>query len=339
MYFLRSLFCGAAFFLALALPLYCGVAPGRTTYVITDGSRVLVHTTDATDPAAVLGEAGLELSGGDTYTTRSSAGTAEIRIRRSQTIYIDYYGERIQTCSTGETVDALLSRLHLNVDSGDLISASRSSRTHDGMKLTVARVLRQEQTYSAVIPHDTCYCTDPTLPAGTEKVLIPGVDGELRCTAMVTYVNHEETERKVLDETVTRQPVAALIAVGTAVSTVPPEKTAPVITDTTITLPTGEVLTYDGVITSLATAYCDKGLTATGTQARVGAIAVDPRVIPYGTRMFIMSADGEYVYGIATAEDCGNLEHIVGTRIDLHFDTYAQCRAFGARDCLVYFLS
>lgn len=112
----------------------------------------------------------------------------------------------------------------------------------------------------------------------------------------------------------------------------------PVIGDGTITLPTGEVLTYTGVITSSATAYCDKGRTATGTEARVGAIAVDPRVIPYGTRMFIISADGEYIYGIATAEDCGSLDHIVGTRIDLHFDTLAECIQFGNRDCFVFFL-
>ena len=51
-----------------------------------------------------------------------------------------------------------------------------------------------------------------------------------------------------------------------------------------------------------------------------------------------MSADGEYIYGIATAEDTGSREHIVGTRIDLHFDTRRECIQFGARDCLVYFL-
>ena len=106
-----------------------------------------------------------------------------------------------------------------------------------------------------------------------------------------------------------------------------------------IRLPTGEVLTYSNEITSLATAYCDKGLTATGTQARVGAIAVDPECIPYGTRMFIVSMDGEYIYGIATAEDCGSKAYIYDTRIDLHFDTYQECRQFGARWCKVYFLS
>ena len=116
-------------------------------------------------------------------------------------------------------------------------------------------------------------------------------------------------------------------------------ETLPVIGNGLIRLPTGEVLTSSKVISSLATAYCNKGLTATGTQARVGAIAVDPEYIPYGTRMFIMTKDGEYIYGIATAEDCGSKQFIYGTRIDLHYDTEAECIQFGARMCWVYFLS
>ena len=135
-----------------------------------------------------------------------------------------------------------------------------------------------------------------------------------------------------------RGSISQIIAVGTG--PVQEESEArPIIGDGIIRLPTGEVLTYSKVMTSLATAYCTKGRTATGTQARVGAIAVDPEVIPYGTRMFIVSKDGAYVYGIATAEDCGSKDHIYDTRIDLHFDTYEECINFGARYCRVYFLS
>ena len=105
-----------------------------------------------------------------------------------------------------------------------------------------------------------------------------------------------------------------------------------------IILPTGDVLTYRNEITSLATAYCDKGKTATGTQARVGAIAVDPEVFPYGTRFYIQTRDGEYIYGIATAEDCGSKEFIYGSRLDLYFDTRRECIQFGARSCDVYIL-
>ena len=197
-------------------------------------------------------------------------------------------------------------------------------------------ILQQEQCYARMLPYDTVICGAPDLPEGTEKVLREGEYGESLCRDLVTYTNGEETGRIPLEEKVTVQPVSRVVARGTGEPEI--RDTKPVIGEGRILLPTGETLTYSKVITSLATAYCDKGLTATGTQARVGAIAVDPEVIPYGTRMFIVSKDGEYIYGIATAEDCGSKDHIYDTRIDLHFDTYEECRQFGARYCRVYFL-
>ena len=76
--------------------------------------------------------------------------------------------------------------------------------------------------------------------------------------------------------------------------------------------------------------------TATMTVVHIGTIAVDPRVIPYGTRMFIVSNDGEYIYGVSTAEDCGGA--IKGKRIDLYYPTLWECNQFGVRDCTIYFL-
>jgi 3D (Asp-Asp-Asp) domain-containing protein len=91
----------------------------------------------------------------------------------------------------------------------------------------------------------------------------------------------------------------------------------------------------------LGSAYSryDKGcgtITCTGTTVHTGTVAVDPRVIPLGTRMFIVSADGEYVYGIATAEDTGS--SIKDARVDLYFHTQAECFQFGMRDVIIYFL-
>ena len=81
----------------------------------------------------------------------------------------------------------------------------------------------------------------------------------------------------------------------------------------------------------------DARLTYTGTAVRVGSVAVDPRYIPYGTRMFIVSDDGCYIYGLSVAEDCGGA--IKRDRIDLYFPTYDECIQFGRRNCTIYFLS
>ena len=322
--------------LLLAVLLLSQTVFAETTYVITDGSRILVYTTTATDPETILDEAGLALGADDTYTIQANDGSSEITVQRSQTITLNHYGKEMEVTSLGETVEALLTRLNLPWGEDDVISAALDQETFDGMELTVSSVIQKEQVYTGTVPYETVYRDDAALPAGETVLVTEGVNGTSTCTALVTYINGEETERTLLSEKITIQPVSEVIAIGTGESVT--ASSLPVIDENTITLPTGEVLPYTKVITSLATAYCDKGLTATGTQARVGAIAVDPRRIPYGSRLFIMSTDGEYIYGVATAEDTGSREHIVGTRIDLHFDTRRECIQFGARDCLVYFL-
>ena len=322
--------------LLLAVLLLSQTVFAETTYVITDGSRILVYTTTATDPETILDEAGLALGADDTYTIQANDGSSEITVQRSQTITLNHYGKEMEVTSLGETVEELLTRLNLPWGEDDVISAALDQETFDGMELTVSSVIQKEQVYTGTVPYETVYRDDAALPVGETALVTEGVNGTSTCTALVTYINGEETERTLLSEKITIQPVSEVIAIGTGESVT--ASSLPVIDENTITLPTGEVLPYTKVITSLATAYCDKGLTATGTQARVGAIAVDPRRIPYGSRLFIMSTDGEYIYGVATAEDTGSREHIVGTRIDLHFDTRRECIQFGARDCLVYFL-
>lgn len=138
---------------------------------------------------------------------------------------------------------------------------------------------------------------------------------------------------------VTTQPAPTEPAPVVPTPTEPKEEGMPVIGDGIIITPDGETLTYTGVMKGIATAYScngEPGITYTGTEARVGAIAVDPTVIPLGTRMYIVTDDGEYIYGIATAEDIGGA--IKGKKVDLYFNTFDECWIFGIRDITIYFL-
>lgn len=325
--------------LVLALLALISQAALAKTYVVTDGDRVVTYTTFASEPETVLEQLGLSLNQNDTYTTQAVEGAAAITVCRAQKITVHYHGQTTLVTSFGETAGELLSRLGLDVTGEDVVSHGLEEETYDGMELRVDRPEILRQVYTAAIPHPVSRCSDPTLPVGTEAVLTPGSDGEMRCTAEITYLGGQEAGRQVLSETVTRQPVAEIIAVGTGSAPAASEK--PVIADGRITLPTGEVLTYTRTDTVRATAYThtDRGcdtVTATGTRVHRGTAAVDPRFIPYGTRMFIVSSDGSYVYGIAAAEDCGG--DIKGDRMDLYLPTHAQCTAFGRRVCTVYFL-
>ena len=333
--------------LALLLPVLLALVLIRQTafaktYVITDGERVVTYTTFATDPAEVLNQAGLTLDENDTYTTQTGEGVEEITICRSQRVTVCYHGEETVVTTFGETAGELLSRLNLEVGEYDVLSHTPDTLLDDGMALRVDSVIKRQESYTSTLPHETLLCNDASLPTGTREVLTEGVDGEMLLTADVLYVNGEETERAVLSETVTKAPVTEVVAVGTGEIPESADPDAmPVIAGGYITLPTGEVLTYTGSATIRATAYthtdagCDM-TTYTGTTVHKGTVAVDPRYIPYGTRMFIVSNDGEYVYGIAVAEDCGG--DIKGDRMDLYFPTFDECIQFGRRVCTVYFL-
>ena len=339
----------------------------KNTYLINDGGRVLIHTTYATDPAEVLDEAGLELGKDDIFTTQSGLGMSEITVQRKQLVTVIHGDKTLQVVSYGESVESLLSRMDLILGSTDVVSVPLDSATYDGMQITIAQAAEMEQTYTTAIPYKTVYCYDASLEDGEEQVLTAGVEGQLLCTATVSYVDGKEVNRIVTSQVVTRQPVDEVIAIGTYVeqpeiipmptepkptepvpsqpSPVAPtptdkvEEGMPIIGDGVITTAAGEVLTYTQKLDCVATAYsCDgvPGYTFSGTPARVGAIAVDPTFIPLGTRMFIMTNDGEYIYGIATAEDIGGA--VKGNIVDLYFDTFAECYQFGMRECSVYIL-
>ena len=200
------------------------------------------------------------------------------------------------------------------------------------------------------------------LPAGEEKVLVEGTDGLNHYTAQITYENGQEVQRTILTQQLVRAAQDEVILRGVDRSVMdqtfthtddyiipnsqytytPPEATAASAAVEHKTVP-GTTLTYHSAVRFTGTAYtCNSpnylgnGKTYTGTDARVGVVAVDPEIIPLGTRMYIASADGEYIYGYCVAEDTGSL--ISGTIVDLYYDTHEACMDFGRRDVIIYFL-
>lgn len=356
----------------------------QNTYVITDGERIVIHTTAATDPKEVLDEAGLALGDEDTFTTEGGDGVSEITVRRYQNVQINNCGQDLTVEAQSETVGELLARLGIVLDENTTVSFPLDTLTYNGMELAITRTIHTTETYTVSVPFEITYCEDPSMMIGTQAVISEGENGEMLCTADITYRNGVQVNRNVVKQILSKQATPRIISIGTAdplsdinfsemntveneddwyepvteetyeEETTPeeiPEEEEPVIEETpsepeigtsTITTPSGEVLTYTHTMVVEATAYtktdagCDDW-TSTGTLARYGAIAVDPSVIPYGTRMYIVSNDGAYIYGIATAEDCGGA--IGGARVDLYYDTKEECFAFGRRDCTIYFLA
>lgn len=309
------------------------------THTITDGDQVLVHTTSATEPQDVLGEAGIVLEDSDLFETEDAENGLNITIIRGMDITVDLCGEAKQFVSYGETVQELLDRNGITLEENSVVSVELDAQVEDGMTIAISDTVVSTEQYTLSIPYEVTYQDTDLLLKGKEVVLTVGQEGQLLCTAEVTYINGVQADSKVISEEVTSKPVTKVIARGTGDGK--GKKSAkPIIGDGVIITPDGDVLTYTHVDTYKATSYCrtDIGgeVTSTGTKTRVGVVAVDPRLIPYGTRMFIVTKDGKYIYGVGTAEDCGG--DIKKKRLDLFYETDAESRAFGVRDCYVYFL-
>lgn len=345
----------------------------QTSYIITDGDRVTVHRSYSSDPYEVLTEAGIELEEEDTYETGYADGMNQITVRRMQMVTVINRGAQSVIGTYGETTGSLLARMGITPGTGDTLSCSSETQTYDGMTIELVHTETRIEEENTTVPYPVNYYEDPDLEPGAEIVLVAGQNGLTHVKSEVTYRNGKEVSRTVVQETVQTKPVTQLVIRGVDRTIMeqpadpePAEKEAPAASSgaasgssssgssssggsrydgsaetsgNVIMTSSGESYTYVDVMTCSATAYTCEGYvghTYSGTLARVGAIAVDPTVIPLGTKMYVVSNDGQYVYGYCVAEDIGG--GIKGNKIDLYFDTYAECWDFGVRMCTVYIL-
>ena len=260
-------------------------------------------------------------------------------------------GETVYTV-TGQPDDTEGALALAGVEVSERDRVTSALQADGSVAVTVERpVTTYEELIVDLLPYDTLRQADPNLLLGEVQVVQAGVQGTVSARSRVITDPDGSLSITSMGTTVS-QPVDEIVAYGTQVEPVAQSwlsVTDDVLTHIdantdgsgTLTTASGQELTYTQVLSCKATAYTTQRQswkkTATGTTARVGAIAVDPRVIPYGTRMFIVSADGSITYGVATAEDCGG--SIKGNRIDLFFDTYDECVSFGVRACDVYLLA
>ena len=328
----------------------------QTSYIITDGDRVTVHRSYSSDPYEVLTEAGIELEEEDTYETGYADGMNQITVRRMQMVTVINRGAQSVIGTYGETTGSLLARMGITPGAGDTLSCSSETQTYDGMTIELVHTETRIEEEDTTVPYPVNYYEDPDLEPDAEIVLVAGQNGLTHVKSEVTYRNGKEVSRVIVQETVQTKPVTQLVIRGVD-RTIMEQPADPEPTEQSVSSgstssggssssgpSTSGGSRYDGsaetsgnvIMTSSGESYTYVGHTYSGTLARVGAIAVDPTVIPLGTKMYVVSNDGQYVYGYCVAEDIGG--GIKGNKIDLYFDTYAECWDFGVRMCTVYIL-
>lgn len=246
---------------------------------------------------------------------------------------------------SGKTVEDALNVLGVELKGDDFTVPSLENELKKGMEITIYRVETKERTEEEAIPYETEYTYSDSLYKNRTRTLESGKEGTKAVVYEDTYINGELLSSEKKSEDVIENPQRELIQVGTKVQTV------------TTGLPVGSPISemaepsylkfganglpsnYKSVINAKATAYCiPGGITSTGKRAQTGYIAVDPKEIPYGTEMYIVSADGRYVYGYCIAADTGSYIYDVDWTVDLYMNSEAQCRTWGRRDIIIYVL-
>ncbi len=235
------------------------------------------------------------------------------------------------------TVADALEAANIILGEDDRVSPSEKTSLKDGLAITVTRIEFVERVELESIPFETEEEETTTLDEGKTKQKQAGANGICEKVYCDKVVDGGVETSKELRSSVVCEPTPEIVLVGKK-KPAPVTKPAGVITDNT-----GTPKNYKSCLTGIATAYTsDRGnaglVTASGLPAQKGVVAVNPDIIPLGTKLYIASPDGSVVYGYAVAGDTGGAMYSGEALIDLFYDTYDECIQFGRRTVNVYIL-
>lgn len=224
------------------------------------------------------------------------------------TIKVD--GMEMNLMAAPVKVKQVLKIYGIPVGKDDIVKPALDQQLTEGAEITIQRIVFEEVVVSEEVPFKTKIKGTDELPAKTQKIVQKGQKGEDKVTYKVTYADGKEIARKEIARERVKKPVTKIIKKST-VGTI-------------------EGKEYARKFTVKAYSYTGGGTTASGLPAAVGRIAVDPRVIPLGTKVYVEG------YGFATAADTGG--NIKGNTIDVYYNSESQCRQWGCRHITIYIL-
>ena len=315
---------------------------------IYDGEQVQTVYTFASQPDDILTAAGVELDSKDKYTFSGiDGGSGEITLLRAFPVKVDAYGKSYTVETAGGTVEDAIKAAGVTLGEDDTLNFSMSDKLTSGMTIAVTDVEYKTEAKRVDIPYGTDVVYSDKLDLGKTTV-VDGAKGVKVITYTYKFVDGQLVDTAVTDQTVEVAPKNAIKTVGTKKPIATPTNTykgseakyvSGLVPAVDFELDkNGIPVKYSKKITGKASAYSGGGITATGKGVRTGFVAVNPKQIPYGTRLFVRCLDGSYIYGYAVAEDTGSFTKTTDRIIDLYFPTGAQCKTFGVRMVDIYVL-
>ena len=319
-------------FLTQPSPAYAGSATVQQTlsHVIAFDSQgsLTQHATTAQTVGAFLRERGVTIGARDYVepaldTPLSDRMTITYRAAVPVTILTSH--RRLTLVSSAPDVGALLEAQNIRLARTDEVTPALAAPLPANGTIKITRVLTWEREEHRVIPVQTIHRLDFSMAPGTRKVVSKGRAGER--VVMVSFVQRDggDVRATVLHSNVLAKPHPRIVAEGIG-EYAAFERFAKRGIDRTSYIAASAM----SMIATAYTAGCAgcSGITASGRPAGHGIVAVDPRVIPLGTRLYTPG------YGFAIAGDTGGA--IRGNRIDLGFNSLGDALRFGRREVTVY---
>lgn len=261
-------------------------------------------------------------------------GDTEINIYKTKTVSVTADGKTKDVKLALVNVYDALNYAGYKVDDDDIISTSHSDDVENINAVTIKRVDYKTESAKEKIAYDTVKKNSDKVELGETKVKTEGKDGEKIVTREVKYIDGKKSSNKIVAEKTIKEPVDKVVLVGTKGAAT--SGGAGTFTDSN-----GATVAYSQMLTGSGTAYtAPAGAgTATGVPAYHGGVAVNPNIIPYGSKLYIVSTDGSFVYGYATAVDTGGALMDGSAIVDCFYNTYDECVNFGRRDVNVYVIA
>ncbi|WP_058485827.1 3D domain-containing protein [Defluviitalea phaphyphila] len=298
---------------------------------VIDDEKVATYKTPASTVEEFLEKQGITLDIEDEINVEIDDPIEEgmtIEIIRSVPVKMELDGEEKIVYTKAKTVEDFLKEQNIALGEKGSINVSLDKEIVPEMELEIKTYKVEVVTHKEYIPFETEIKETLNLEPGEKQITIAGERGVKVVTTKIEYIGGVAQNTEIISSEVIKEPRNELIKIGA---------------ENVVEDANGKKYKYKEVLTMSATAYTASfkdtgktpdhpafGITYTGTRAKVGTVAVDPNVIPLGTKLFVEG------YGYAVAEDIGGA--IKGNKIDLYFDTQEEADNFGRQTRKVYIL-
>lgn len=312
------------------------------TIKIFDGETTYTVRSLNNNVASAMSGLKLKSENYEILKTEVSNRLTSVEISYGYPVYITKGDETVEVEFFGGTVEDALKTAGITVDEFDFVEPSLDTEITETVYIDYSDVSYVSGSYEESIPYETETVYSSSLKKGTQKTTVAGSNGLKAVYYTEKLVNGVSVEKNITSTEVITPVVNAQVTVGNKiVKTASDVKCVSTLTPSlTIELDKNNVpVNYKSKMTVRATAYTYTGNNcATGVAPQPGYIAVNPKVIPYGTKMFIKTVDGKYIYGYAVAADTGGFIKKYPTGVDLFFPSESACESFGVRYAEIYIL-